>query len=72
MKKIFKIEIDCPNCAMKIEEVANAFPGIVKATVNFMTLKMNVEFEPDVDYKEVMTSLLVKCKKIDSDCEIYF
>ena len=44
MKKTYKIEVDCPNCAAKMEEAARKTAGVKDATVNFMTLKMNVEF----------------------------
>ena len=53
MKK-YGIEVDCANCALKMEEAANKVPGVAKATVSFMTQKMNVEFEEGVDPKVVM------------------
>ena len=45
MKKTYKIDVDCANCANKMEEAANKTEGVKNAVVNFMTLKMNVEFE---------------------------
>ena len=48
MKKTYKIDVDCANCANKMEEAANKTEGVKKAVVNFMTLKMNVEFEDGV------------------------
>ena len=45
MKKTYKIEVDCANCANKMEEAAKKTAGVKDAVVNFMTLKMNVEFE---------------------------
>ena len=45
MKKTYKIDVDCANCANKMEQAANNTPGVKAATVNFMTLKMIVEFE---------------------------
>ena len=54
MKKTYKIEVDCANCANKMEEAANRTNGVKQATVNFMTLKMVVEFEADSDVKAVM------------------
>ena len=45
MKKSYKIEVDCANCAQKMEDAANTVAGVTKATVSFMTQKMNVEFE---------------------------
>ncbi|MBO5303786.1 MAG: cation transporter [Lachnospiraceae bacterium] len=72
MKKTYKIEVDCANCANKMEEVANKTAGVKSATVNFMTLKMIVEFEEGQDVKAVMQEVLKQCKKIEDDCEIYF
>ena len=44
MKKTYKIEVDCANCANKMEEAANKTEGVKSAVVNFMALKMTVEF----------------------------
>lgn len=71
MKKTYKIEVDCANCANKMEEAANKTKGVKNAVVNFMTLKMIVEFEEDVNHKEVMEEVLKNCKKVEDDCEIY-
>ena len=71
MKKTYKIEVDCANCANKMEEAANKTKGVKNAVVNFMTLKMIVEFEEDVNHKEVMEVVLKNCKKVEDDCEIY-
>ena len=72
MKKTYKIEVDCANCANKMEEATKNTEGVKDATVNFMTLKMNVEFEEGVDPAEVMTRVLKNCKKVEDDCEIFF
>ena len=72
MKKTYKIEVDCANCANKMEEAAKQTPGVKNATVNFMMLKMNVEFEEGADVKAVMAEVLKNCKKVESDCEIFF
>ena len=71
MKKTYKIEVDCANCANKMEEAANRTNGVKQATVNFMTLKMVVEFEADGDVKAVMQDVRKNCKKVEDDCEIY-
>ncbi len=71
MKKTYKIEVDCANCANKMEEAANKTEGVKKAVVNFMTLKMNVEFEDGFEHKEVMESVRANCKKVEDDCEIF-
>lgn len=72
MKKIYKIEVDCANCANKMEEATKNTPGVKNAIVNFMTLKMTVEFEEGADVKEVMKQVLKNCKKVEDDCEIFF
>ncbi|HIZ77491.1 MAG TPA: cation transporter [Firmicutes bacterium] len=71
MKKSYKIEVDCANCANKMEDATRKTPGVKDATVNFMTLKMNVEFEEGQDPKVVMQQVLKNCKKVEDDCEIY-
>lgn len=72
MKKSYKIDVDCANCANKMEEAANKTEGVKKAVVNFMTLKMNVEFEDGVEPKAVMEDVLKNCKIVEDDCEIFF
>lgn len=71
MKKTYKIDVDCANCANKMEEAAKKTAGVKDATVNFMMLKMNVEFEEGSDPKAVMQEVLANCKKVEDDCEIY-
>ena len=71
MKKTYRIEVDCANCANKMEAAANTVPGIKKAAVNFMALKMTVEFEEGADPAEVMGRVLKNCKRVESDCEIF-
>ncbi|MBE6045765.1 MAG: heavy-metal-associated domain-containing protein [Clostridiales bacterium] len=72
MKKTYKIDVDCANCANKMEVAANKTDGVKEATVNFMTLKMKVEFEDDADPQTVMQEVLKNCKKVEDDCEIFF
>lgn len=71
MKKTYKIDVDCANCANKMEEAAKNTAGVKDATVNFMMLKMIVEFEDGQDPKAVMKDVLKNCKKVENDCEIY-
>ena len=71
MKKTYNIEVDCANCANKMEEAAKKTAGVKTATVNFMTQKMIVEFEEGKEQTEVMQSVLKNCKKVESDCEIF-
>lgn len=53
MKKTYKIDVDCANCANKMEEAAKNTAGVKDATVNFMMLKMIVEFEDGQDRKQL-------------------
>ncbi len=71
MKKTYKIEVDCANCANKMEDAAKKTTGVKNAVVNFMTLKMSVEFEEGQEPKEVMQKVRANCKKVEDDCEIF-
>ena len=70
MKKTYKIEVDCANCANLMEDTTRKVSGVAGATVNFMTQKMIVEFEDGQDPKTVMKEVLKACKKVEPDCEI--
>lgn len=72
MKKTYDIDVDCANCARKMEEAANNTEGVLKAVVNFMTLKMTVEFKDGFNEKEVMNQVKKNCKIVEDDCEIFF
>lgn len=72
MKKTYSIEVDCANCANKMELAACNVNGVADASISFMTLKMNVEFEDGADEKATMKQVLKACRKIEDDCEIYF
>ena len=72
MKKTYKIDVDCANCANKMEQAAKETQGVKDATVNFMTLKMIVEFEDGKTPAVVMPEVLKNCKKVEDDCEIFF
>lgn len=71
MRMIYKIDVDCAICAGNMEEAANKVTGIRKATVNFMLLKMIVDFEEDVtDTRAVMKNVLKACRKVAFGCDI--
>ena len=72
MKKTYKIEVDCANCANLMEQAARKTPGIKDATVNSMALKMTVEFEEGQEPAAVMPQVLKNCKKVEDDCQIFF
>ncbi len=69
MKKKFKCEVDCANCAAKMEEAIKNIPGVVDANVNFMTQKLMLE-APDEKFDELLNAAVAACKKVEPDCEI--
>ena len=71
MKKSYKIDVDCAACADKMEVAAQKTKGVKDATVNFMTLKMKVEFEDGADPAAVMEQVRANCKKVEADCEVF-
>ena len=71
MKKTYKIDVDCAICANKKEQAAKNTDGVKDATVNFMMLKMIVEFEEGADPKKVMKDVQKNCKVVEDDCEIF-
>ena len=71
MKKTYKIDVDCANCANSMEQAAKTTDGVKDATVNFMMLKMIVEFEEGADPKKVMKEVQKNCKVVEDDCEIF-
>ncbi|MGN0379670.1 MAG: cation transporter [Butyrivibrio sp.] len=71
MTKTYDIEVDCANCAAKMEDAVKNTPGIKDATISFMTLKLKVEFEDGADERSVMRAVIKNCKKVEDDCEIF-
>ncbi|MBR1822031.1 MAG: cation transporter [Clostridia bacterium] len=71
MKKSYKIEVDCANCANLMEDAAKKTEGVKDCVVSFMTQKMKVEFEDGADVDATMQKVLANCKKVEDDCEIY-
>ena len=72
MKKTYRIEVDCANCANKMELAAGKTAGVKNVAVNFLTQKMTVEFEDGQDEKTVMQAILKACRKVERDCQIEF
>ena len=71
MKKIYRIEVDCANCANKMEIAAKKTAGVEDVTVNFLAQKMTVTFAEGTDESTVMQQVLKNCKRVEDDCEIY-
>lgn len=70
MKKVYKIEIDCANCASKVEEAIKKIDGVNDVSVNFMTQKMIIDID-EHRFDEVMKVVEKTGKRIESDFEIY-
>ena len=71
MTKTYRIEVDCANCANKMEDATGKVPGVAAVTVSFMAQKMTVEFAEGADTAAVMKQVLSACRKVEDDCEIY-
>lgn len=70
MKKKFKMEnLDCANCAAKMEAAINKIEGVKEATVSFMTQRLVIEAEDD-RFDEIVKEAVAACKKVDGDCEV--
>ena len=70
MKKKFKlIELDCANCAAKMEDSIKKIPGVLDANVSFMTQKMTITARDD-QFDEIMKQVVSVCKKVEPDCQI--
>ena len=70
MKKKFAIEVDCDNCAQKMEDAVNKLEGVTTATVSFIQQKMTVEAPDGTDFDALMKEVVKVCKKVEPDCEI--
>ena len=70
MKKKFKIEVDCANCAAKMEEAVRKIPGVNEVSVSFMAQKMAIDAD-EGRFDEIMAEAVRACKKVEPDCEIY-
>ena len=72
MKKRFKlIDLDCANCAAKMEAAIKALPGVNDATVSFMTQRLTLDAD-DARFDEILRQAACICKKIEPDCMIQF
>ena len=70
MKKKFRVEVDCANCAAKMEDAIRKVEGVQEVSVNFMTQKMTIEAD-DESFDEIMKNAAKAAKKADDDCVIY-
>ena len=70
MKKTYKIEVDCANCAAKMEHAIEKIGGVKAVSVSFLTQKLSIETDRD-SLDEIMEQAVKACKKVEPDCEIY-
>ena len=70
MKKTYKIEVDCANCALKMEEAAKKVDGVQDVTVSFMTQKLTLDAD-DARFDEILQKVVATAKKIEPDCELH-
>ena len=70
MQKKYKIEVDCANCALKMEEATKATEGVLNATVSFMTQKMTLEIADGADVEAILKQAVKCIKKVEPDCEV--
>ncbi len=70
MKKTFKlIDLDCANCAAKMETAIKKIDGVTNASVSFMNQKMTIEAD-DARFDDIVKEAVKVCKKVEPDCEI--
>lgn len=70
MKKTFKlIDLDCANCAAKMEDAIKKIDGVTNASVSFMSQKMTIEAD-DARFDDIVMEAVKVCKKVEPDCEI--
>lgn len=70
MKKKYKlVDLDCANCAAKMEAAINKIDGVKEATVSFMTQRLVIEAD-DSRFDEIMQEVVKACKKVEPECEI--
>lgn len=70
MKKVYKLEdLDCANCAAKMERAIAKIDGVTSASVSFMTQRLSIEAD-DSHFEEIMDKVIKVCKKVEPDCRI--
>ena len=70
MLKKYKIEVDCANCAAKMEAAVQKLEGVNSAAISFMAQKLVIDAD-DARFDEIMAQVVKTCKKVEPDCEIH-
>lgn len=71
MKKTYKVEIDCANCALKIEDAIRKVNGVNGCSINFVMAKMKLDLDDNCDLDSLLKTIEKTGKRVDSDFEIY-
>lgn len=70
MKKVFKLQdLDCANCAKKMEDAINKLDGVESAAVSFISQKLTITAD-DARFDDIMKQVVKECKKVEPDCTI--
>ena len=70
MKKVFKLQdLDCANCAKKMEDAINKLDGVESATVSFISQKLTITAD-DARFDDIMKQVAKECEKVEPDCTI--
>ena len=70
MKKTYKLEdLDCANCAAKMERAVAKIDGVNSVSISFMSQRMAIEAD-DSRFEEIMDQVVKTCKKVEPDCRI--
>ena len=70
MKKVYRLQdLDCANCAAKMERAINKIGGVESASVNFLTQRLAVEADEE-RFEEIMDEIARVCRKVEPDCKI--
>lgn len=70
MKKRYKFEVDCANCAAKVEAAVKKIDGVNDATVNFMSQKIVLDAD-DARFDEILKEVIAVAKKVEPDCVLH-
>lgn len=70
MKKVFRLkDLDCANCAAKMERSINKIDGVESASVSFMSQKLTIEAD-ESRFDSIMDEVVKACRRVEPDCEI--
>ena len=70
MKKRYKFEVDCANCAAKVEAAVKKIDGVNDASVNFMAQKLVLDAD-DARFDDILKEVVAVAKKVEPDCELF-